>query len=720
MNPLSRVLLILLLAFATKAWSTHIVGGEIYYDCLGNNNYRVTLKVYRDCFNGQAPFDNPASVGVFTSSGALVTTLSLAFPGSTLMPITQTNPCFSPPQANVCVEEAIYSDVINLPPIAGGYYLAYQRCCRNNTIQNLSSPSTTGSTYMAHIPPSSLAACNSSPRYNNFPPIAVCAGVPLTFDHSATDPDGDSLAYELCTPYHGADQLNPMPVPPAAPPYPAVLYNPPYSGTYPMSSNPALSIDPITGLLTGTPNSIGQWVVGVCVKEYRNGQLLSINKRDFQFNVVNCQPITVVSNPTPQQNFCFGPTVNFTQSSTGAMNYFWDFGDPSTTSDTSVLASPSYTYNTSGTFNVMLIVNPNTICADTAFTTFQVYPLLQPSFTAPPGQCFTGNSYNFTSGGNFAGTGTFNWNFGSNANPSTSSQQNPSGVSFTVPGNHLVTLTVSENNCTESYTDTVVVYPMPTADFNASPVSGCVPFTVQFSDSSIAGTPINYLWDFGDGSPPSTQANPVHTYTQTGVYDVSLTISTTNGCIATHTFNVPGMVTVNSLPTAGFTISPTETSIFNPLITMTDQSQNSISCNYSFGDGYGVSNECDYEYAYPEAGVYTITQVVFNENGCTDTAYATVDIKHEYRFYIPNAFTPEGDGLNDVFKPAIMGVTDYRFLIFDRWGELIYEGNNHKEGWDGTYKGRKCQQDVYVYRLDFRDLVDFKQHSYIGRVTLIR
>ena len=718
MNPLSRLFLILLIAFSSKAWATHIVGGEIYYTCLGNNTYNVTLKVYRDCFNGVAPYDNPAAVGVFDVSGNLITQIDMIFPGSVTLPNTLNSPCFSPP-TNVCVEEAIYTQTVVLPPVPpGGYFLAYQRCCRNNTILNLVNPGNVGSTYMAHIPDPSLAVCNSSPRYTNFPPIYLCAGNPLNFDHSATDPDGDSLVYELCDPFDGANSTNPQPVPPAAPPYNFVPFSIPYSGTYPMSSLPGLAVNPVTGLLTGTPNSIGQWVVGVCVKEYRNGQLLSINKRDFQFNVVNCPGLVVSSIPS-QQTFCFGYTVNFLNNSFNASSYHWDFGDPLASNDTANIATPTWTYADTGVYNVMLIANPGTPCSDTGYTTFHIYPLLQPSFSPPLGQCLVGNNFNFTAGGSFMGNGTFAWTFGSNSTPAASNLQNPTGVTYSAPGTYPVTLTVTENGCQQSFSSSVTVYPMPTADFDADPLVGCAPYTVQFSDSSIAGTTIDYLWDFGDGF-TSTDANPVHTYTQVGVYDVTLTISTTNGCVATHVFTVPGMITVNPSPTAGFTVSPLETSIFNPLITLTDQSQNAISCSYSFGDGNGVSNVCDYEYSYQEAGIYDIAQVVTNEFGCTDTAHATVDIKHEYRFFIPNAFTPEGDGLNDIFKPSIMGVSDYRFLIFDRWGELIYEGSNYKEGWDGTYKGRKCQQDVYVYRLDFTDLVEFKEHTYIGRVTLIR
>ena len=106
------------------------------------------------------------------------------------IPVTINNPCLQAPP-NVCVEEAVYTVNVNLPPIAGGYNIAYQRCCRNQSIVNLTNPSSEGSTYYVAIPESALSSCNSSPYFNEFPPLALCIGEELVFDHSATDPDGD-------------------------------------------------------------------------------------------------------------------------------------------------------------------------------------------------------------------------------------------------------------------------------------------------------------------------------------------------------------------------------------------------------------------------------------------------------------------------------------------------------------------------------------------------
>ncbi|MGZ4059841.1 MAG: PKD domain-containing protein [Bacteroidia bacterium] len=715
-------LLLFLTSFSLKNFATHIVGGEIYYDNLGGNNYRITLKVYRDCLTGLAPYDDPACVFIFNSAGTFIDSLEIPFPGSAQLPVTISNPCFTPP-TNICVEEAIYQTTVNLPNIPGGYDLTYQRCCRNGTILNLIAPGNVGSTYMAHIPDNTIAPGNSSPRFNNFPPIFLCSGVPLYFDHSATDPDGDSLDYEVCDPYTGLDPSCPS-LGPAAPtgcaaiasppPYAFVPWLAPYSGTYPMSSSPALAVDPVTGLMTGTPNMLGQWVVGVCVSEYRHGVLIDINKRDFQFNVVNCPGLPVASIPL-QTTFCFGYNVNFTQASINATTYHWDFGDPTTTADTSNLMNPSWTYSDSGTYHVTLIINPGTLCADTNSTTFYIYPLLSPNFVPPAGQCIDNNSFDFTAGGAFMGDGTFTWNFGVNATPSTSNLQNPTHIVFSAPGTYPVSLTVSENGCTQTVAANVVVYPKPVANYGLSSGISCSMQPVAFVDSS-ATAPLTYQWTFGDGT-FSTAQNPVHMYPSTGSFNSSLIVTSSHGCKDTFALSAP--INIFPSPQAGFNVSPHDTSIFYPQVTTVDISTGAVSCDIFWGDG-ASSTSCDTVHDYTHPGTYEVMQVVTNALGCTDTAYSQVIIEPEFLFWIPNAFTPNGNGLNDIFKPKILGVHNYSFLIFDRWGQKIFETTDMNDGWNGYYKSRLCEQDVYVYKITFVDDVEQANHKYIGRVTLVR
>lgn len=793
-------ILLLLMIVYLQSFSTHIVGGEIYYDCLGNNQYRVTLKVYRDCYNGVPWFDSPAAVGVYDYNNFLVDTLMLYPPGSDTLPLTINNPCIIPP-TDVCVEQSIYSAVVTLPPTPGGYTFVYQRCCRNHTILNIANPGDVGASYFTTIPYASTAVCNSSPHFKNYPPIFICAGLPLKFDHSAIDPDGDSLIYELCDTYSGGTSLNPIPNPPAGPPYSVVPWSGGYNGSRPMSSNPPIIINPQTGLITGTPNMIGQWVVGVCVREYRNGVLLGIHKRDFQFNVTPCDQIIVTSIPA-QQIFCSGNTVQFSNNSVNATSYHWDFGVATLTNDTSNLFTPSYTYPDTGVFTVSLIGNPGTICADTAKTTFKIYPPLLPHFAQPSPQCLIGNSYDFLGTGTTTSNSVFSWDFGTNATPAASNLKNPKGIVFSTVGKQLVTFTIKDHGCTQSFSDTIIVlpppvpliapqtgqcinanyfnfsgtgntsptasfswtfgananpvtsnqqtvngvvfhavgkfpvtftiteqgcsvtaidtitiYPLPVGKFDPVPTSGCKPLAVQFTDSSVAATPLSYFWNFGDGT-TSTDLNPVHIFSKPGKYTLSLTIIATNGCVDTLTFNKPNLITVFPGPSALLNVDKTITTISDPTFYFTDGSVGSINCRILFGDGDSAA-DCNTSHTYKAIGKYKVLQLVVDELGCIDTNYVDVEVTPDIRFWVPDAFTPNGNSLNDLFMPVMEGISEYHLMVFDRWGQLIFDTRDQTKGWDGTYKKQNCMQDVYVYIINTTDI---KSHdkNYIGHVTLVR
>ncbi|MCC7050944.1 MAG: hypothetical protein IT239_04105, partial [Bacteroidia bacterium] len=326
---------IFLLFNLTQGYATHIVGGEIYYTKLNSSgDYEITMKHYRDCYNGnpQALSDDLNSfIFVYNSdNGLLVATLSINALSNQDLSAPLINPCLVAP-GNVCVNEAVFKYTVNLPANTNGYDLVYQRCCRNATIVNIQNPGSVGSTIYAHIPGTNVVTDNSSPRYKNFPPIFICTNDPLHFDNSATDPDGDIIRYELCDAYLGADPNCPKPGSascpsdaPGPPPYNTVPYSSGFSGGNPITAFPNFQIDSITGLLTGTATQTGQYVLTVCAKEYRNGVLISINRREFQFNVLNCG-FPIAAFPT-QVDKCTGMDFTFSQSSFNATNFNWNFG----------------------------------------------------------------------------------------------------------------------------------------------------------------------------------------------------------------------------------------------------------------------------------------------------------------------------------------------------------------------------------------------------------
>lgn len=706
-------LFIALLFLPLFSGATHLVGGEMYYEHLGNNNYRVTLKVYRDCGPNNTigtGFDQTATIGVF-SNGILQQTLQIPFPGSSQLPVVINNPCLSTPP-NICIEEAVYRTTVNLPPANGGYDLVYQRCCRNPAIQNIVNPSDYGNSYLSHIP-GPQEWDNSSPYFNNYPPLVLCAGEQFVFDHSATDPDGDQLEYEFFTPYHGGSSTNPMPVPPVAPPFGTVLWQGGFNTNYQLPSSPALTIDPNTGQMTCTPTQTGIYVVGVKVKEYRNGALISETIRDFQFYVTNCDPVVVAAIPD-QSNDCGGLTVQLNSNgSVNAQNFYWDFGDGNTSTD----PDPSHTYANPGVYNIMLIANPGWTCADTAYSVYNMFDPISPSFAEVDPQCITGNSFDFSAEGNFDPTiATFDWDFGPNALPQTSTLENPSGIVFQDSGRYPVTLTITNGGCDESFTDTVIVFPVPELIVEMPPAIGCQPYEATFNDLSIAWTPIDYVWNFGDGT-LSTQANPVHTYNNVGVYPVSVTIQIDSGCVDTITQVFPNAITVNPSPVAAFDVSPDERTVFQPNFELFDQSQGAMLVYYSiYSDTIYQRNG---EITLTDTGFVPIVQWAVNEYGCIDTTTEYVYVEPVSTIYAPNAFTPNSNGTNDVWKPLVRDLNSYELFIYDRWGNLLFRTDDPDQGWDGTFKGKRSPVDTYVYRI-FYQPVDNILREKTGHITLVR
>jgi len=699
----------------------------MFYDCLGGNQYRITLKVYRDCFNGEAPFDDPANISVWSPNGNLLEVFSFPFPGSANVPFISGNPCFQAPP-NVCVEEAIYSQVVTLPVSPAGYILAYQRCCRNNTIVNLVNPGGTGATYTETIPPSSTVTCNSSPRFNNFPPIALCLGEELVFDHSATDPDGDSLVYELCSTYQGASPTDPQPFQTSPPPFDPIIFNAPYSSGFPIASAPPIHIDPQTGELSLTATQLGQYVVGVCVREYRNGVLIGTHSRDFQFNVTICLtnvvadielPSTFIPGPDGVYYTCHGLTVPFDNNSINSWYYSWDFGDPSVTTDTSTLGNPTYTYADSGLYTVRIIANPGYFCADTDYVQLFVKKGVDIDFVAPLSQCIDGNSFNFQATGQYEPGTNFLWTFGSNAMPLTSNIENPSGVSYSAPGTYEVVLAAEDEGCTDTARHSVTVYGHPSVDFTVDQI-GCVPFTAQFITTvDSASNNMVFEWDFGNGQ-TSSEVSPTTVYWTEGVYSVTLLAYSATGCRDTFLFNRPNWITVYPVPIADFTVYPTEQSIFTPDFWFFDQSSLNVSCFLYFGNG-DSTDECTTTYSYPEAGEYNVMQVVYNSFGCPDTAIIPIVVTPEFTFFIPNTFTPDGDDMNDGFRGKGIGIDEYEFRIYDRWGGVIFKTDDLMAEWNGQYgnTGAKVPPDIYVYAVDIVDVFGEKHH-YRGKVLLVR
>lgn len=289
---------------AFPAMGTHLVGGDFSYVHLGGDQYEITLTVYRDCSPANSNgtyFDDNVAIGMWNGSGDLsfddVILVPLLNANVSEVPVVMGNPCGTPPP-ELCIDRAVYTTVLTLPSNAYGWDLVYQRCCRNPTIVNLDNfggVENAGMTLQVHIPGTDVTTeSNSSPEFQELPPVAMCTDLPFVWNHAALDPDGDELVYSLCAPQQGGDAGNATPNPPAAPPYVDVPYLPGFSWDNPMTADPQLAIDPVTGQLTCTPTASGQYAIGICVDEFRDGVFLSRVVRDFQFNVTLCEPTEFV------------------------------------------------------------------------------------------------------------------------------------------------------------------------------------------------------------------------------------------------------------------------------------------------------------------------------------------------------------------------------------------------------------------------------------------
>ncbi len=368
-----RILIfITLLCSLFRLGATHIAGGEMTYTYLGNNQYKLRLDIYMDCLNGSDQAiqqDYTAYISIFNGgNNKMLSGYPKSVTRSGPKRIQKTNYNCIKVAPNACVDHYWYELTVTLPPNAGGYYVSYQRCCRNGSVSNLSQPGSTGANFWTHIPDANDFANkvgNTSAVFKELPPNFLCTNTPLKFDHSATDADGDSLTYELYQPYKGASSSDPQPTNAfqmQQPPFSQVNFLwPTYSYDNPINGNPPMSIDTFTGLLTLTPTRAGQYVVGIKVKEYRNGVLIGETLRDYQFNVQACV-IDVVAGYFVPKLVC-GLTYQFQNQSAGAQRYHWDFGIDSLSNDTSASGNPQYTFPKAGSYKVKLFAYKNT-CVD--------------------------------------------------------------------------------------------------------------------------------------------------------------------------------------------------------------------------------------------------------------------------------------------------------------------------------------------------------------------
>lgn len=439
-----------------------------------------------------------------------------------------------------------------------------------------------------------------------------------------------------------------------------------------------------------------------------------------------------VSNAGPDILICTGNAGNLGSAGTAGNTYLWSpaggLSGTTVSNPTVTLTNPGPGVLTSG--YTVTTTNTASGCTSTDAVVVTIDPVQTANAGSAQSLCFgssvvlAGSVGGSATGGTWSGgTGTFS----PNAN-TLNAAYTPSAAD-TVGGSVTLTLTsTGSGSCPFASSNvTLSFYPSPVVAFSSTP-PGCPPLCVNFSDlSTVAGgTIVSWNWDFGDGSTgaANTQQNPSHCYSLSGFYDVALSITSNNGCVAT--LMISQFVQVFDLPNAEFTPTPPSSTIFDGSITFTDQSTTNtgtiVFWSWDFGDGTTSNSQNNiHQFPITGPGIYNVTLTVVNSDGCVDVITHPIEIGPEFTFYIPNCVTPNGDGVNDYFFGDGIGIVTYDIWIFDRWGNEIFHGDYLYDKWDGRANGGAdvAQQDVYVWKVRLTDVFD-RKHAYIGTVTIVK
>lgn len=741
----------LCLISSTGLNAAHIVGGDATYSCVfidsmaQQTTFLLEFTIYRDSEAQQAaPFDDPADFGIYRQlmdgSWEYIDDFSQDLEDQADI-VVEENPCVETPP-NVGVEKAVYRFTYVFDWSAYNYMVAYQRCCRNNTIANIFTPGETGAAYLIEITPEAQTSCNNSPRFEEFPPIFICNGIDVNFNHAATDADGDEIRYSFCTPISaggtgggGGGGCNvPTPNPRnCLPPFDIAQFRPPFYEGQPLGGNPIVTINSLTGLISGTPVINGQFVVAICATEYRDGEIISVIQRDFQFNVTTCQSLIfadiissmAMGNQEYIINSCGITTVdmiNLSQEESNIVSYKWEFD---TTGDglfdaTRGTRDASFDFEGVNTYSGRMILNENSPqCSDTAFITVNLYPSIEAEFEFEYDTCGAGPvqffDESFTGGDRIE---EWDWDFnGENED----FKQNPFHK-FNQPGEKLITLIATDSNeCKDTIEKIIDYFPAPPIIIiEPNSFKGCVPADIKFNNlSSVIDSTYMIDWTFGDGG-TGNDISPSHTYNEPGVFSVTVDVTSPIGCKKSITY--PNWIVIEPEPIANFECDRMEADLFNNTINFNSTSTGADKFQWNFAN-IGTSLEENPSFTFVDTGLFEIKLTIIHESGCPDTVSKFIDILPFSSFFLPTGFTPNNDGKNDFFlgKGFVEGIKDFELVIWNRWGEKVFFTDDPREAWNGfqNNNGPACPQGIYPYTFRMigpRGEVNEKQ----GSVTLIR
>jgi gliding motility-associated-like protein len=312
---------------------------------------------------------------------------------------------------------------------------------------------------------------------------------------------------------------------------------------------------------------------------------------------------------------------------------------------------------------------------------------------------------------------SFLWDFGDGSSTLVAGAA-PVFHSYATPGSNIVKMILTDTvycNAPDTITKTISIAPLVVANFT-TPLTGCAPYTAQFTNTSVAGQ--TFAWDFGDGG-TSTAINPVYTYNSAGTYIITLTAIDSNTCNISDTASFTIIVFNN--PVSNFSFAPNPPVENTPTTFTNLASPDAVNFKWIFGDGDSLltKSRSPVNHQYNSTGTYTACLVAINSAGCANTFCQDVKTLVAALVDVPNAFTPNSGDINSKIFVKGFGITKIKFIIWNRWGQRVFETNDKSAGWDGKYKGLLQPMDVYAYTLEV-EFFDGTRATKKGDITLIR
>lgn len=459
----------------------------------------------------------------------------------------------------------------------------------------------------------------------------------------------------------------------------------------PNATNPWTSSDPAVAAISNT-GLVSGLTVGTTIITFTNSNGCS-----------STYSLNSVDSPTITGNLviCTGNTTQLSGSGTPNTTNPWVSSDPAT-------ATVSNTGLVTGISNgTVTITYTNSGACD---NTVQI--------TVSPGAAINGNS-SVCNGINSILTGsgipdvTAPW---TSSNPAVATVDNSGNVTSVSPGTTTITY-LNSGGCSSTLMFTV--FDMPPVSFTSNITEGCAPQTITFTNTAPAST--NCTWTFEGIGTQNGCGSVTQEFNQAGAYDVTLTITNANGC--SNSLTNTDMITIHPQVNASFTVDNMQQTVLSPLFQFTNTSNGATDYTWNFDDGTS-SNQTNAVHVYDEiTGVYTVLLTASNSFGCIDSARIVISVTDELYWFVPNSFTPDGDEVNNYFTPIFspgFDVQDYTFLIFNRWGEVIFESKDMTVGWDGTYIGQICKEGTYTYRITLKEKNLDKRYEISGHVNLFK